>query len=92
MKKIIKKACVVMITLYNCNSPWKNCAPGAASSILIMTLAAVPSSPLKIAKIRYSVPMSLAFVLKSHLTMLVLMCIYIGASYAIQMSGMLYHT
>ena len=42
------------------------CTPGAASSIRIITLKAVPIIPLKTAKIRYSVPMSFALVEKSH--------------------------
>lgn len=66
MKKIIRNAWAVMITLYSWWLPCRYCTPGAASSIRIITLNAVPSIPLNTAKIRYSVPMSLAFVEKSH--------------------------
>lgn len=66
MKKIIKNACAVMITLYNWWLPFKICTPGEANSIRINTEKAVPNIPAKMAKIRYSVPMSFAFVEKHH--------------------------
>ena len=55
-----------MITLNNWWLPCKNCTPGDDNSIRIITLKAVPNIPENTAKIRYSVPISLAFVLKSH--------------------------
>lgn len=62
MKKIIKNAWAVMITLYNWWLPLSTCTPGEANSIRINTENAVPNIPEKIAKIRYSVPMSFALV------------------------------
>lgn len=55
-----------MITLYNWWLPCRYCTPGDANSIRMITLKAVPNIPEKIAKIRYSVPISLAFVLNNH--------------------------
>ena len=52
IKKIIRKACAVMITLYNWWFPFKICTPGEANSIRINTENAVPNIPLKIAKIK----------------------------------------
>lgn len=51
-----------MITLNNWWSPFKYWTPGAANSNLIRTEKAVPIIPAKTAKIKYKVPMSLAFV------------------------------
>lgn len=70
MKKIINKACAVIITLNSWWLPCKYCTPGDDSSIRIITLNAVPSIPLNTAKIRYNVPISLAFVLNNHRVML----------------------
>jgi len=64
MKKIIKKACAVMITLNSWWSPFRNWIPGADNSSLIKTEKAVPSKPENTAKIRYKVPMSFALVEK----------------------------
>lgn len=64
MKKIIKNACAVIITLNNWWSPFRNCVPGADSSNLIKTEKAVPSKPEKTANIKYNVPISLALVEK----------------------------
>ena len=64
--EIIIIPCVVAITLYSWWSPARNWLPGADSSSRISTLKAVPSRPVNTANIRYSVPMSLAFVEKSQ--------------------------
>jgi hypothetical protein len=67
IKKIIKRACAVMILLYN----WLSaiyCTPGPLNSILIKTEKAVPNSPENNANIKYKVPISLAFVDKNHLS------------------------
>ncbi len=45
-----------------------NCTPGPDNSNLINTEKAVPTKPANKAKIRYKVPMSLAFVDKNHLS------------------------
>jgi hypothetical protein len=61
IKKIINIACAVIILLYN----WLfdiNCTPGPLNSSLIKTEKAVPNNPENRAKIKYNVPISLAFV------------------------------
>ncbi len=45
-----------------------NCTPGPDNSNLINTENAVPTKPANKAKIRYKVPISLAFVEKNHLS------------------------
>ena len=62
--------CDFIITLNNWWSPFKICIPGADNSNLIRTEKAVPIIPAKTANIKYNVPISLAFVEKSHLIML----------------------
>ena len=61
-------ACAVITTLNNWWSPCKNWTPGADNSNLIIIEKAVPIIPAKTANIRYKVPISLALVEKSHLT------------------------
>ena len=56
------KAWAVIITLKSWWSPCKIWAPGADNSNLIKTENAVPIIPAKAAKIKYKVPISLAFV------------------------------
>ena len=58
MKKIMKRPCEVVNTLYTCGSP-KICMPGSCSSMRMATERAPPMIPAMIAKIRYMVPMSL---------------------------------
>jgi hypothetical protein len=65
-KKIIKNAWAVIRTLYSCQLEFRICAPGAANSIRISTEITVPNSPAKPPNIRYSVPISLWLVEKSH--------------------------
>ena len=65
-KNIITNACAVTITLYRCPSPAKYVAPGSDNSIRIITEKDVPITPEIAPKIRYSVPMSLWFVLNNH--------------------------
>ena len=67
IKKIIKKAWAVIITLNNWWSPCKNWTPGADNSNLIKTENAVPNKPENTANIKYNVPISLALVEKHHL-------------------------
>ena len=62
MKKIIKKACPVIKTLYNWWLPIKIWFPGWASSILINIDIVVPRIPENPPKIRYKIPISLWFV------------------------------
>jgi hypothetical protein len=52
IKKIIKKAWAVTITLYSWWSPCKNCTPGEDNSNLIITEKAVPIIPENTANIR----------------------------------------
>ena len=68
IKNIITIACAVMILLYNWLSAiyW---TPGPDNSNLISTEKAVPTSPEKAAKIKYSVPISLALEDKNHLSL-----------------------
>lgn len=61
MKNIMTKACAVTITLYKWSSP--NMLPGLDSSNLISRLKAVPVRPATTPNNRYSVPISLWFVL-----------------------------
>jgi len=56
-----------MIVLYNCASLANICVPGDPNSILINKEKQVPIIPLNIAKYRYNVPISLAFVEYNHL-------------------------
>jgi len=56
-----------MIVLYNCASLANICVPGDPSSILINNDKQVPIIPLNIAKYRYNVPISFAFVEYNHL-------------------------
>jgi hypothetical protein len=67
MKNIINKAWAVIILLYNWLSDiyW---TPGPLNSILINTENAVPINPENNAKIKYKVPISLAFVDQNHLS------------------------
>lgn len=58
-------ACAVITALYNWLSAMY-CTPGPESSNLISTENAVPNSPENKAKIRYNVPISLAFVDKNQ--------------------------
>jgi len=53
--------------LYNCASLANICVPGDPSSILINNEKQVPIIPLNIAKYRYNVPISFAFVEYNHL-------------------------
>ena len=62
IKKIIKNAWAVIITLNNWWSPCKNCTPGADNSNLINTENPVPNIPAKIANTRYNIPISFALV------------------------------
>lgn len=55
-----------MITFHSWWFPARYCTPGAASSIRMITLNAVPIIPANTAKIKYRVPMSLALVENSH--------------------------
>jgi len=67
IKKIMIIACAVIILLYS----WLSsiyCIPGPANSILISTENAVPIKPENKANIKYSVPISLAFEDKNHLS------------------------
>jgi hypothetical protein len=77
MKNIINIACAVIILLYN----WLfeiNWTPGPLSSNLIKTEKAVPNSPENNAKIKYKVPISLAFVEKNHLSNPIEICDFKG--------------
>jgi len=67
IKKIINIAWAVMILLYSWLSAiyW---TPGPLNSNLIKTEKAVPNSPENNAKIKYNVPISLAFDDKNHLS------------------------
>jgi hypothetical protein len=67
IKNIIRIAWAVIILLYNWLSEiyW---TPGPLNSILIKTEKAVPNSPENNAKIKYNIPISLAFVDKNHLS------------------------
>jgi hypothetical protein len=67
-KKIITNAWAVTITLYSWSSPAKYASPGDDNSILIRTENAVPIAPLIAPNIIYNVPISLWFVLNSHLS------------------------
>jgi hypothetical protein len=67
IKKIIIKAWEVTITLYNWVLPERSKLPGWISSIRIKMESHNPRKPLKIPKIRYSVPISLWFVEQVHL-------------------------
>lgn len=58
-KKIMIKACAVTITLYNWWFPDKAWIPGEANSIRIHTDKVVPTTPDKVPKIIYKVPISL---------------------------------
>ena len=66
MKKIIKNACAVMITLYNWWFPFKIWFPGCANSIRIINEKHVPRTPENAPNKRYNVPISLWFVEKTH--------------------------
>ena len=58
MKKIMIRPCAVTKTLKSSGSP-KICIPGSISSIRMPIDRVPPMTPEMIAKIRYSVPMSL---------------------------------
>jgi hypothetical protein len=67
MKKIITIAWAVIILLYS----WLSdiyCTPGPDNSNLINTEKSVPINPENNAKIKYSVPISLALDEKNHLS------------------------
>ena len=66
MKNIITNAWAVTNTLYKWPSPAKNIWPGKDSSILMITLKAVPTIPANAPNIIYSVPISLWLVLYNH--------------------------
>lgn len=58
-KKIIKKACAVINTLYNCQLEFNNVEPVCESSILIITEIIVPNKPENPPNIKYNTPISL---------------------------------
>lgn len=64
IKKIIKKACIVTIELYN----WSLLihVPGTLNSIRIIILNDDPTIPAHIAKIKYNIPIYLWFVEYNH--------------------------
>jgi len=59
IKKIITKACAVMITLNNWELPNKNRDPPEASSARIKIDRPVPITPENVPKSKYKVPISL---------------------------------
>lgn len=63
-KKIIIKACLVTVTLYNCSSANKD--PGSLNSDRIIILNDVPTVAAQIPKIKYKVPISLWLVENIH--------------------------
>jgi len=58
-KNIIKKACAVISTLYNCQLEFNIVEPVWESSILIITEIIVPNKPEKPPNIKYNTPISL---------------------------------
>jgi hypothetical protein len=66
IKKIIRKACAVIKTLYSWWLPSKKWLPGCNNSILIRSDIQPPNTPEKVPKNKYKVPMSLWFVENIH--------------------------
>jgi hypothetical protein len=66
-KKIIKKACAVIKTLYTCQFEFNNKEPVPVSSARIITEIIVPNKPANAPKIKYNTPISLWFVENIHL-------------------------
>jgi hypothetical protein len=67
IKKIIRKACAVISTLYNWWFPARIWFPGWANSIRIKSEKQVPKTPDTAPKIKYKVPISLWLVEYIHL-------------------------
>jgi hypothetical protein len=67
VKKIITKAWLVTIVLYNWLLPSKNCVSVKANSALINKEKDAPITPENAPKIKYKIPMSLWFVEYNHL-------------------------